>query len=97
MIEAVSEALGEDYWGFWMLGGMSGGGMGLIVAPEAQAAAKVTIADILKTLKARFENALPFAIDPVIYDFSINQKGSAASFGIPGAPGSGPTCRSAPG
>ena len=82
LIEAVSDALGEDYWGFWMLGGMSGGGMGLIVAPEAQAAAKVTIADILKTLKARFENALPFAIDPVIYDFAINQKGSAARFGL---------------
>ena len=27
---------GEDFWGFWMLGGMSGGGMGFIFAPAAQ-------------------------------------------------------------
>jgi hypothetical protein len=81
LIDEVSEALGQNYWGFWMLGGMSGGGMGLIVDPAAQASAKATIAEILERLKARFENALPFAIDPVIYDFAINENGSVASFG----------------
>ena len=81
LIEAVSLELGDDYWGFWMLGGMSGGGMGLIVNPARQAAAKDSIGTILAELKARFENALPFAIDPVIYDFSINENGSVAEFG----------------
>ena len=27
---------GDDFWGFWMLGGMSGGGMGFIVDPREQ-------------------------------------------------------------
>ncbi len=27
----------DDFWGFWMLGGMSGGGMGFIFAPGTQA------------------------------------------------------------
>lgn len=81
LIAATSDALGDDYWGFWMLGGMSGGGMGLIVDPSAQDSAKEKIAGILDRLKTRFENALPFAIDPVIYDFAINEAGSFASFG----------------
>lgn len=81
LIQQVSDALGDDYWGFWMLGGMSGGGMGLIVAPAAQERAKAIVAEILGALKQRFQNALPFAIDPVIYDFSINEAGSQATFG----------------
>jgi hypothetical protein len=81
LIDQVANQLGDDYWGFWMLGGMSGGGMGLIVDPAAQQSAKKKIAVILDQLKTRFENALPFAIDPVIYDFSINEAGSTASFG----------------
>lgn len=81
LIAEVSEALGEAYWGFWMLGGMSGGGMGFIVAPQKQAEAKRLIKERLAVLKQRFEHALPFAIDPVIYDFSINEAGSVAAFG----------------
>jgi len=81
LIEAVGAALGEDYWGFWMLGGMSGGGMGLIVDPDRQEEAKSIIADCLKNLKSRYASSLPFAIDPVIYDFSINEQGSWAQFG----------------
>ena len=33
IIARAQEALGDDYWGFLMLGGMSGGGMGLFVNP----------------------------------------------------------------
>ncbi len=69
-------SLGEVFWGFWMLGGMSGGGMGLIVNPEYRDQAKPVIRDILVRLKSEYENALPFAMDPVIYDFKINTNGS---------------------
>ena len=31
---------GEAYWGFWMLGGMSGGGMGFLVDPRRHSAAQ---------------------------------------------------------
>ncbi len=34
LIERVRNEFGDDFWGFWMLGGMSGGGMGFIFAPE---------------------------------------------------------------
>jgi hypothetical protein len=34
LIEHARSEFGKDFWGFWMLGGMSGGGMGFIFAPE---------------------------------------------------------------
>ena len=34
------EKFGDAFWGFWMLGGMSGGGMGFIVAPQRKAEAQ---------------------------------------------------------
>ena len=70
VIQQVRAALGEDFWGFWMLGGMSGGGMGFMVAPERQQGAKTIILEILLKTKRQMEHALPFAMDPVIYDFS---------------------------
>ena len=33
LIARTRAAFGDDFWGFWMLGGMSGGGMGFIFAP----------------------------------------------------------------
>ena len=76
MIEELKAELGEAFWGFWMLGGMSGGGMGLIVDPESREAAKVKITGILSRLKKEFERSLPFAMDPVLYDFSVNRAGT---------------------
>ena len=78
VIAQVKKALGNSFWGFWMLGGMSGGGMGFIVKPEKQEIAKTIIHDILLKTKKQMEYALPFAMDPVIYDFSINGDGSTA-------------------
>jgi hypothetical protein len=78
VIEQVRSALGSDFWGFWMLGGMSGGGMGFIVAPERRESAKLIIHEILLATKKRMEHALPFAMNPVIYDFAINDEGSCA-------------------
>ena len=68
--------LGEAFWGFWMLGGMSGGGMGFIVRPDIRDAVKPLLLRILLRLKKAYEKALPFAMDPVIYDFRINPRGS---------------------
>jgi hypothetical protein len=33
LIGRVREEMGAGFWGFWMLGGMSGGGMGFIFDP----------------------------------------------------------------
>jgi hypothetical protein len=79
LIARAKAAFGDDFWGFWMLGGMSGGGMGFIVAPEIVEDAKVRLHDIMLTTKSELQHALPFAMDPVIYDFAINENGTHAN------------------
>ena len=69
---------GDDFWGFWMLGGMSGGGMGFIFAPERRVEAQVRLLEIMLATKHELETSLPFAMDPVVYDFSINERGTWA-------------------
>ena len=76
LIARVSEKFGDDFWGFWMLGGMSGGGMGFIVEPSRKQEALTVIHEIMLKTKRELENALPFAMDPVVYDFAINPHGT---------------------
>lgn len=78
LIARVFETFGDDFWGFWMLGGMSGGGMGFIFAPHRKEEAQEALKEIMLSEKKRFEKALPFAMDPVVYDFAINPYGSHA-------------------
>jgi len=78
LITRVSAEFGEDFWGFWMLGGMSGGGMGFIFAPARKAEAQQRLAAIMREEKQALAASLPFAMDPVVYDFRINENGTAA-------------------
>lgn len=78
IITRSREALGKDFWGFLMLGGMSGGGMGFFVAPERHAAFRDQILAIMRGVKAELDDALPFAMEPVVYDFAINPHGTFA-------------------
>ncbi len=78
LIEQVRAEFGTDFWGFWMLGGMSGGGMGFIFAPEKKAVAQKRLQEIMSATKRELEHALPFAMEPVVYDFSINERGTFA-------------------
>jgi hypothetical protein len=61
-----------------MLGGMSGGGMGFIFAPERKIAAQDRLQELMSAAKRRMERALPFAMEPVVYDFAINEHGTFA-------------------
>lgn len=79
LIERTQKAFGGDFWGFWMLGGMSGGGMGFIFAPERRREGQERLQEIMLTAKRELETALPFAMDPVVYDFAINENGSVAA------------------
>lgn len=79
VIAAAKNEFGEDFWGFWMLGGMSGGGMGFIFDPSRAAEARVRMQVILSAAKHELNSALPFAMDPVVYRFAINENGSTAS------------------
>jgi hypothetical protein len=74
----VSKEFGEGFWGFWMLGGMSGGGMGFIFAPDRKARAQLRLQEIMSATKRELQAALPFAMEPVVYDFAINERGTFA-------------------
>jgi len=78
LIAEARAALGPAFRGFVMLGGMSGGGMGFWVDPAVKSAARETILGIMRRTKAALEHALPFAMDPVVYDFEINERGSSS-------------------
>ncbi|MCK6500969.1 MAG: UTP--glucose-1-phosphate uridylyltransferase, partial [Nitrospira sp.] len=76
LIQRTAAEFGDDFWGFWMLGGMSGGGMGFMFAPERKAAAQRRLGKIMSELKRELEHALPFAMEPVVFDYAINERGS---------------------
>ncbi|MGD7651848.1 MAG: UTP--glucose-1-phosphate uridylyltransferase [Verrucomicrobiales bacterium] len=78
LIDKVRAEFGDDFWGFWMLGGMSGGGMGFIFAPERKAEGQQRLQAIMTETKGTLNSALPFAMEPVVYDFSINERGTWA-------------------
>jgi len=78
LIQQVRAEFGEAFWGFWMLGGMSGGGMGFIFAPEQKARAQQRLQEIMSANKRELQSALPFAMEPVVYDFAINERGTFA-------------------
>jgi len=78
IIARVREQFGDRFRGFWMLGGMSGGGMGFIFSPEAKSAAMEALNAIMRDAKRELEHALPFAMEPVVYDFAVNDRGTWA-------------------
>lgn len=78
IIARARESLGKDFWGFLMLGGMSGGGMAMFVAPERQEEFRDRILGIMLDTKRELDAALPFAMDPLVYGFRINRSGTSA-------------------
>ena len=78
LIEKCREKYDEQFWGFWMLGGMAGGGMGFIFDPIVKPEAQQWLGKTMVDLKREMQTALPFAMDPVVYDFKINDNGSSA-------------------
>jgi hypothetical protein len=78
LIETVRAEFGGDFWGFWMLGGMSGGGMGFIFAPHRKTEAQDRLQAIMSATKKELAASLPFAMEPVVYDFTINENGTFA-------------------
>jgi galactokinase/mevalonate kinase-like predicted kinase len=79
LIARCREEYRDQFWGFWMLGGMSGGGMGFLFDPAIKPQAQVWLQREMVEVKRRIEQQLPFAIDPVVYDFAINDRGSWAT------------------
>jgi hypothetical protein len=80
LITQCREKYGDQFWGFWMLGGMSGGGMGFIFDPDIKQSAQDWLGRALIKTKQSLQTSLPFAMDPVVYDFKINNDGSKADW-----------------
>jgi hypothetical protein len=78
LISRVRDEFGQDFLGFWMLGGMSGGGMGFIFNPARKGEAQARLQEIMSATKGELGHALPFAMEPVVYDFTINERGTYA-------------------
>jgi len=83
LIRRAQEDMGAGFQGFWMLGGMSGGGMGFIFDPTVKPRAEERLEAIMREAKHRLERAVPFAMEPVVYDFAINERGTYADL-LPG-------------
>lgn len=79
LISRVRAEMGDDFWGFWMLGGMSGGGMGFLFAPNSKVPAQERLQAIMSATKREMEHAVPFAMEPVVYDFAVNEHGTQAT------------------
>ena len=78
LIARMHAEFGDDFWGFWMLGGMAGGGMGFIFEPARKTAAQKRLQAVMAQTKRELQHALPFAMEPVVYDFAINERGTWA-------------------
>jgi hypothetical protein len=78
LIDRARKEFGDDFWGFWMLGGMSGGGMGFLFSPERKAEAQARMQAIMSETRREMERSVPFAMEPVVYDFAINELGTQA-------------------
>jgi len=79
LIERARRQMGQDFWGFWMLGGMAGGGMGFLFDPRRKAEAQDWMFSMMRDTKSQLQNAVPFAMEPVVYDFAINDRGTTAT------------------
>ena len=78
LIERARGEFQDDFWGFWMLGGMAGGGMGFMFSPESKVRAQDRLQAIMLETKQQMDDVAPFAMNPVVYDFKINERGTVA-------------------
>ncbi len=78
LIDRARARFGRRFHGFCMHGGMAGGGMGFLFDPAHADEARAGMAEILGTTKRELEHAFPFAMEPVVYDFAIDERGSRA-------------------
>jgi len=76
LVRRARAEFGEQFRGFWMLGGMSGGGMGFLFDPARKSEAEVRMQAIMSETKHAMEHSVPFAMEPVVYQFAINERGT---------------------
>jgi UDP-N-acetylglucosamine pyrophosphorylase len=78
IIQSIQKEFGDDFWGFWMMGGMSGGGMGFMFEPKVKEKAKDRLLDIMNATKNVLEKSVAFGMNPLVYNFEINETGTSS-------------------
>jgi len=53
--------------------------MGFLFSPESKAQAQVRMQSIMSETRRQMECSVPFAMEPVVYDFAINEQGTQAA------------------
>ena len=61
-----------------MMGGMSGGGMGFMFDPDFKKEGQEFLQKLMLSTKKKLEHSISFAMEPVVYDFRINENGTIA-------------------
>ena len=59
IIQQCRDTFLDNFWGFWMLGGMSGGGMGFLFDPSVKEDAKLWLSKTLIETKRELSESLP--------------------------------------
>jgi hypothetical protein len=72
LIARVRRQWGDKFFGFLMLGGQAGGGMAFIVDPSIHKECLGEMAGLMGEVMRRYRRALPFAMEPAVFDFSLN-------------------------
>jgi len=78
IISETKQEFEDDFLGFCMLGGMAGGGMAFFFSPPRQKEGQRFLKQTMQRLKDELEHGLPFAMDPLVYQFQINNHGSVS-------------------
>jgi hypothetical protein len=79
LIQRVKEEFRDQFWGFWMMGGMSGGGMGFFFDPVVHDRARCALLEIMQHTKRGLERSMFFGREPVVYRVAVNRSGTIAS------------------
>ncbi len=78
VIDVARAEFGAGFWGFGMLGGMSGGGMSMWVDPAIRHRVEARFPGILADLADLHRASMPFVITPVLMRAELNREGTVA-------------------
>ena len=80
LIDDLATEFEADFYGFLMLGGMAGGGMGLFFSPSVRRDPQTPgrVQKRLAGIQDELRDGLAFAMPPVVYDFRIDDEGTVA-------------------
>ena len=81
IIENLKNKLGDDYYGFMMLGGLSGGGMVFWISPNRSDRNDI-VKRAMRMAQQKCNKKFNFITTPIVYNFEINNEGTSSKLNI---------------